>query len=68
VALIVPLARPRSARAIKQPKAIAQLLGLLHDMQHPIAEPCQFCHDAELAIAARRLAAIIERIQTEGRR
>ena len=67
---IVPLARrPRSARALRQPEVFDQLTGLLMDLRHRLAEPCKLCQHAELASAARRLAAIIERIQTEpGRR
>jgi|SoiMethySBSTD1v2_1073268.scaffolds.fasta_scaffold3339801_2 hypothetical protein len=66
----VPFARrPRSARdPLQQPDVFKQLTGLLMDLRHQLAEPCKTCHDAELASAARRLAAIIERIQTEGRR
>jgi hypothetical protein len=69
MARIVPLARrPRSARALQQPEVFDQLTGLLMDLRHHLTEPCKLCQDAELASAARRLAAIIERIQTEGRR
>jgi hypothetical protein len=65
--LVELFGRRRSVRILDRPDAFHLLRGLLFDMQHPITEPCTVCGNAELASAAKRLEAIIQRIENEGR-